>query len=487
MKREKISELLKNHIDPSLTLGDELGKGATGEVYDIKGYSCDAIVKVIDVEEILKELLKDFGSVVREDAYVNYYQKLLKSIREEVDFLKKLQECDGVTRLIAAYELEIPGKCFFIFQEKYQELDMFISTQHLTQGILIQMTSDILKTLIILEKKQILHRDIKPANIFIKWECGAPRFVLGDFGLARTVLFKDGQVTICGTPAFMAPELMRGKIHGYNSDIFSLGASLFYIMTQGDLPQRFHMQNKTPCIEQGSKELQDIILKAIKWDPQDRYQHPSEMLQALQRISNTEYTTPIIYNRYVSLAKQAILDGNLLKAQLIAVKGCDSCGSEKEAIACFRIYMYIKMKVRNDYDQFPKNEVEHLKKIADRGDAMAQYLYGLYLFDTRREMDGIAYMHQSAENGCEIGGYVYGRMLCQGFVKPPVNIAADRAHGTKYLEHAALKGYIPAIRYLKRLKEQHLDYVPDREIQSLLQTEILHYDELKQMYMIPFL
>lgn len=487
MTREKISEILKKYINPALVLGEKLGQGAMGEVYDIKGHSCDAILKVIDLEAALEELLQDISGSVREVVYQDYYKKFLDNTRKEVNFLKELQGCEGITKLIAAYELDAPQKCFFILQEKYQELDMFLSTQNLTQGLLVQMATDILETLVILEKKQVLHRDIKPANIFIKWEYGAPKFVLGDFGLARTVLFKDGEVTICGTPAFMAPELGHGRIHGYNSDIFSLGASLFYIMTQGDLPQRFHMRNKTPCIEQGSKEFRDIILKAIRVDPRERYQHPSEMLQALRSLSNAEYTRPIIYNRYVSLAKQAILDGDLKMAQQIAVKGCHDCSSVKEATACFRIYMYIKMKIENDYEQFPESEVIRLKKIADRGDAVAQYFYGLYLFDTRREADGIAYMHQSAENGCEIGGYVYGRMLCQGFVKPPINIAVDRVHGIKYLEHAALKGYIPAIRYLKRLKEQHLDYVPDREIQSLLQVEIFYYDELKQMYMIPFL
>lgn len=487
MRREKISEWLKKYVDSSLSLGDKIGSGAMGEVYDVKGYSYDAILKVIDLQETLKELLKDFSGSVREVVYQEYYQKLLENTRKEVNFLKELQECDGITKLIAAYELDVPQKCFFILQEKYQELDMFISTQNLTQGLLIQMASDILETLVVLEKKKILHRDIKPANIFIQWECGAPKFVLGDFGIARTVLFKDGQVTICGTPAFMAPELMNGMIHGYNSDIFSLGASLFYILTQGDLPQRFYREHKKPRIEQGSKELQDIILKAIKWDPRDRYQHPEEMLQALRSLPHTDYMKPIIYNAYVYLAKQEILKGDILKAQVLAVTGCKECGSEKESIACFRIYMYIKMKLRDDYDQFSESEVAHLKEIADRGDAVAQYLYGVYLFDTNREADGIVFMRRSAEHGSEIGCYVYGRMLCQGFVKLPVSITVDRVHGIKYLEHAALKGYIPAIRYLKRLKAQCSDYVPNREIQPLLDIEIPNYKEMMHAYMIPFL
>ena len=84
-------------------------------------------------------------------------------------------------------------------------------------------------------------------------------------------------------------------------------------------------------------------------------------------------------------------------------------------------------------------------------------------------------------------------MFMEGFFvrdiqEKDICIGVDMDAGIKYLEQAALKGYIPAIRYLKRLKERYADnYFPDDEIRRLLQTEIKNYEEMKHIYIIPFI
>lgn len=487
MERERISQLLKKHVNPSLVLGDQIGQGAMGQVYNLQGYSCEAILKVVNLAELTESIVEELSGIAKKVNYEYCYNVFLKKTRLEINYLKQLKDYPGITKMIEAYEFDIPAKCFFIIQEKYQELDDFIKTQNLTQGLLIQMAEDILKMLDILEQKQILHRDIKPGNLFIKWKNGKPEFILGDFGLARNIDYGGGKITICGTPGFLAPELaISGDAMGFNSDIFSLGASLFYILTQGRLPDMFFRENKIPFMEQGSPGLRRIILKAIEPDPARRYQHPSEMLRDLQSLPNINHTVPIIYNVDVYLAKQAILEGDLQKASTLALRGILEQGGEKEAKACFRIYMYLQMKMQKDYTKLNAEEVRSLAEIADQGDAVAQYLYGLYLFDTQREERGIEYMRHSAENGSEIGCYVYGRMICQGYSGKDIRISTDVEMGIKYLEQAALKGYVPAVRYLKRLKERG-SYFPDEEIQRLLQMEIRNYEEMKQTYIIPFL
>ncbi len=489
MDRERIGYLLNQYVNPSLVLGNQIGRGGMGQVFDLKGYECEAVLKVVDLAKLMESVMEELGDAAGNAAYEYYYNNFLRKTRLEINYLRELKGCSGITRLIDAYEFDNPEKCFFIIQEKYQELDDFIKTQNITQGLLIQMATDILKMLEILEKKQIIHRDIKPGNLFIKWECGKPKFILGDFGMARNISYGGGKVSICGTPGFLAPELAaNGNAVGFNSDIFSLGASLFYILTQGRVPAMFYRENKMPLMEQGSPGLRQIILKAIEQNPTKRYQHPSEMLIDLQRLPDVNNTVTIIYNVDVYLAKKAILEGNLQKAQMLAVRGMLEKGGAKGAKACFRIYMYLQMKMHKDYTKIKSEDIKNLAEIADGGDAVAQYLYGLYLFDTKREYKGIEYMRRSAENGSEIGCYVYGRIFCQGYTRKDICIGVDMDAGIKYLEQAALKGYIPAIRYLKRLKERYADnYFPDDEIRRLLQTEIKNYEEMKHIYIIPFI
>lgn len=72
----------------------------------------------------------------------------------------------------------------------------------------------------------VVHRDVKPGNVYL---CDDGRVVLTDFGIARTV---DDEATIetgefLGSPAYVAPERVRGDDVGPASDLFSLGATLF--------------------------------------------------------------------------------------------------------------------------------------------------------------------------------------------------------------------------------------------------------------------
>ncbi|MCR9201624.1 MAG: protein kinase [Planctomycetaceae bacterium] len=77
----------------------------------------------------------------------------------------------------------------------------------------------------------LIHRDIKPANILLSGQ--TERALLTDFGLARAV--DDASITragaLAGTPQFMAPEQARGETTDERSDLFSLGALLFTMLT----------------------------------------------------------------------------------------------------------------------------------------------------------------------------------------------------------------------------------------------------------------
>lgn len=141
-------------------------------------------------------------------------------------------------------------------------------------------------------RKHIFHRDIKPSNLMITPD---GTLKLMDFGIAKVAgEAKMTQVNkIVGTIEFMAPELIEGKDASIASDIYSMGATL-YELVSGKLPfesdtdfnlMQAILKKKPVAPEKMNdavpKKLSDIILKAMDKNPASRYQDARSFQQAL--------------------------------------------------------------------------------------------------------------------------------------------------------------------------------------------------------------
>lgn len=170
-------------------------------------------------------------------------------------------------------------------------------TLHDTQDLMTQVCS----ALDYAHRHGVIHRDVKPSNVIIDGEGAA---YLTDFGIAKVLGGSGGDLTATGaaigTPAYMAPEQAVGGAVDARTDIYALGIMLYEMLTgrvpfQADTPMAVlmaHMSDPLPLPHVFNADIpeaiEEVVIKALAKNPEDRYQTANEMAQALRlAIHNT--------------------------------------------------------------------------------------------------------------------------------------------------------------------------------------------------------
>lgn len=189
---------------------------------------------------------------------------------------------------------------------------------------IVELTVGVLHGLAYAHKRGIVHRDIKPANIRVDSE-GKARLM--DFGIAH---LSSSEMTstgvLLGTPSYMAPEQISGAPVTPQTDIFSVGAVLYELLThsrpfKGDtlhsLMYQILSQPPRPIEEiapEVPEPLRRIVMRALEKDPAQRYATAVEMANDLTRVR----TTAIPGGRRGSVSLRATIDSALAGQQGMA-------------------------------------------------------------------------------------------------------------------------------------------------------------------------
>src|SRR5579871_647219 len=146
---------------------------------------------------------------------------------------------------------------------------------------------------------RIIHRDVKPSNLIITAD-GTVKIT--DFGLAKAILGTALELTstgvVMGTPIYMSPEQGRGTVVDHRSDMYSLGATLFHILTgkppfEADSPIALILKHlnepvtwpQTPPVNEAAKAL---VNRMLEKDPERRFPTHDALLEAIDKVARGE-------------------------------------------------------------------------------------------------------------------------------------------------------------------------------------------------------
>ncbi len=225
---------------------------------------------------------------------------LKKEYSQDAEFIERFKnEARSAAKLshsniVAAYDIVNSGERHYIVMELVEGITLrdYIArkgrlSNKETIGIALQTAEGLSEA----HKNGIIHRDIKSQNIIISKE---GRIKIGDFGIAKAASTNSNGQPVIGSAHYIAPEQAANGEADARSDLYSLGISMYEMITgrlpyQGDDAQEVieaHLQDAMvpPNVYNSGiyPALNDIIIKATKKAPEDRYQSAEELIDDLK-------------------------------------------------------------------------------------------------------------------------------------------------------------------------------------------------------------
>ena len=220
-------------------IGDRLGRGNYATVFAIKRKKDSQLfaAKIFQKKKIV-------GSEIDRKCLIN-----------EIEILRKMDH----PAVIGFRELYQGDNYVYCVTDLYQgrNLSKELKNGAIKEKKALRIIFNILKGLEYMHQQGIMHRDIKPENILFKSQRGTD-LVLIDFGFATYEKNYNKLLTRCGTPGYVAPEVLNNQKYTKKIDIYSTGIILYCLIT-GKLP--FNNESYQELVRQNMESEIDFDLK----------------------------------------------------------------------------------------------------------------------------------------------------------------------------------------------------------------------------------
>lgn len=278
-----MNDLIGKTISNRYQIKELLGRGGMAEVY-----------KVWDTQRSTTLALK----LLYEDLAID--RVFIRRFKREAQTLAQLQH----PNIVRFYGFEQEDDFAFILLDYIQGRNLkrviYDAGGPMPLDAVIEITNAMCGALNFAHSQGYIHCDLKPGNILFD-DRGTP--MLADFGIARMTGGATATMVGAGTPAYMAPEQVKGIEPTPQTDIYALGIILFEMLTGGERPftgeqtestgsinevVRWEQVNLSPPSPQiYNTELPDsiaqVVLMCLSKDPRDRYPSALAVSQALEQ------------------------------------------------------------------------------------------------------------------------------------------------------------------------------------------------------------
>ncbi|MCX7804858.1 MAG: serine/threonine protein kinase [Planctomycetota bacterium] len=285
LKQEQVKEILKIQGQGSSVkiagyeILEKVGQGGMGAVYRAKQLSLDRIVA-------LKVLVP---SLAQDPAYIERFFREARAASRLVH-----------PNIVYAYDVGQSGPYYYLameFVDGETVLEMIKRDGPIPEKRALRIVTQVANALECAYKAGMVHRDIKPDNIMVTRKDEAK---LCDLGLAKKTDHgsETGVGLAVGTPHYISPEQAQGRQDvDVRSDIYSLGASLYHMLTGRTLfsgpsaavVMTYHLSSEAPPPRNIRPEISEaacrLLEKMLAKDPEDRYQTPSDLIADLDCVS----------------------------------------------------------------------------------------------------------------------------------------------------------------------------------------------------------
>ena len=310
---ESLRSMLPDHRLDHFRIARKIGQGGMGAVYEAWDVSLDRRVAI--------KMLRDdvTRSKAQEDRFLREARAQAKLNHPHVvhiHYIGRRPSSEGEGALYFAME-HIEGETLEEVIERDEKLDPETARTYMIQ---------VARGLRAAYRAGIIHRDVKPSNLMIGDE-GLVK--IADFGLAKP-LADDAQITqdgaMVGSPLYMSPEQARNEELDARSDMYSLGASFFQLLT-GRPPFRGstalavvaqHLQDKPPKVRELRPEVPEALARVIDRllakSPKDRFADYDELVAALERAAPQRSAYAGFWTRAAATTLDTVLAGGLIAA-----------------------------------------------------------------------------------------------------------------------------------------------------------------------------